>query len=66
LAIKIEKYSKGEVKISSLLDVHDDLENPDFLNEHQSFIEKMVEKKLEPLRQQLHSIDKRLKKFENS
>ncbi|MDN3509475.1 MAG: hypothetical protein P0S93_05650 [Candidatus Neptunochlamydia sp.] len=31
--------------ISSLLDVHDDLENPDFLNEYQSFIERMVEKK---------------------
>jgi len=66
LAIKIEKYSKGEVTISSLLDVREELDNPDFLNEHQSFIERMVEKKLEPLVQQLQNIDKRLKKIENS
>ncbi|QVL57681.1 MAG: helix-turn-helix transcriptional regulator [Simkaniaceae bacterium] len=64
LAIKIEKYTNGEVSISSLLDVQAELENPGFLHEHQSFIEKLVEKKLEPLRKQLQNIDKRLKKFE--
>ena len=66
LAIKIEKYSKGEVTIPNLLDVQEELENPDFLNERQISIEKIVEKKLEPLVQQLQSIDKRLKKIENS
>ena len=65
LAIKIEKYSKGEVTVSGLLGFHDALENPDFLGENQSFIEKMIDKKLEPLHQQLECLDKRLKKIEN-
>lgn len=66
LAIKIEKYSKGEVTISSLLDVNEGLENPHFLNEHQNSIEKMIDKKLEPLHEQLECLDKRLERVENS
>lgn len=64
LAIKIEKYTNGEVSIAGLLDVHEEIKNPELLNEHKSFIESLVEKKLEPLQKQLQNIDKRLKKLE--
>ena len=64
LAIKIEKYTNGEVSIANLLDVQEELGKPEFLNERQRFIENLVEKRLKPLQQQLQSIDKRLKKLE--
>ena len=65
LAIKIEKYTSGEVSAAELIGAESSPLEHELLNHHQK-IDELIEEKLEPLRQYLQSIEKRLKKIENS
>lgn len=65
LALKIEKYTQGEVSATELIGVEKvDLDHSHSMN--QQTLEEMVEKKLEAIRERLHSMDKRLKEIEKS
>lgn len=63
LAIKIEKYTNGEVTAAELMGVEEERMDFDLLEDH-SKLEDLIEKKLEPLRKQLAFLDKRIKKIE--
>jgi len=65
LAIKIEKYTNGEVTTSELIGIEEENANSNLLQDNTN-LEEMIERKLEPIRSQLASIELRLKKIEKA
>ncbi len=65
LAIKIENYTNGEVSAAELIGAENASLEHEVLDHHKK-VDELIEEKLEPIRQSLQSIDKRLEKIENS
>lgn len=63
LAIKIEKYTDGEVTAAELMGVEEESIDYDLLKEHTK-LEDAIDRKLEPIRKRLDFLDRRIKMIE--
>lgn len=63
LAIKIEKYTDGEVTAAELMGVEEESIDYDLLKE-ESKLDDIIDRKLEPIRKRLDFLDKRIKMIE--